>query len=85
MLDRIGHSNKRFAPGDAAADIRQPAVLVWGAHDAVIDPSATALYAARMPQARQGLLERSGHMTLMEQPREVADAVHWLIERGTPA
>jgi len=85
VLDRIGRSDERFAPGEAAGDIHQPAVLVWGAHDAVIDPSAMALYAARMPQARQVLLERSGHMTLMEQPREVADAVHWLIERGAPA
>ena len=85
VLDRIGRSEERFAPGDAAGDIRQPAVLIWGAHDAVIDPSAMALYAARMPQARQVLLDRSGHMTLMEQPRDVADAVHWLIERGTPA
>ncbi|MET0328329.1 MAG: alpha/beta hydrolase, partial [Luteimonas sp.] len=85
VLDRIGRSDERFAPGDAAGDIRQPALLVWGAHDAVIDPSAMALYAARMPQARQVLLDRSGHMTLMEQPRDVADAVHWLIERGTPA
>lgn len=85
VLERIGRSDERLAPGDAAADIRQPAVLIWGAHDAVIDPSAMALYAARMPQARQCLLDRSGHMTLMEQPREVADAVHWLIERGTPA
>ncbi|KPN17400.1 hypothetical protein AO715_04945 [Xanthomonas sp. Mitacek01] len=85
VLDRIGRSDERFAPGDAAADIRQPAVLIWGAHDAVIDPSAMGLYAARMPQARQVLLDRSGHMTIMEQPRDVADAVHWLIERGTPA
>jgi len=85
VLDRIGRSDERFAPGDAAGEIRQPAVLIWGAHDAVIDPSAMALYADRMPQARQVLLDRSGHMTLMEQPRDVADAVHWLIERGTPA
>src|SRR5690606_22199271 len=85
VLDRIGRSDERFAPGDAAADIRQPALLVWGAHDAVIDPSAMDLYAARMPQARRVVLADSGHMILMEQPREVVDAVHWLIEQGTPA
>lgn len=82
VLDRIGRGPEQFLPGALAADIRQPALLVWGAHDRVIDPSAMELYAAHMPQARTLLLERSGHMTLMEQPDDVADAVVALIESG---
>lgn len=80
VLDRIGRSDERFLPGQEAARIRQPTLLLWGAHDAVIDPSAMALFAARVPQARTRLLERSGHMTLMEEPSAVAEAVAALIE-----
>ncbi|TDK22749.1 alpha/beta hydrolase [Luteimonas aestuarii] len=80
VLDRIGRSDERFLPGQEATRIRQPTLLLWGAHDAVIDPSAMALYAERIPHAHTGLLERSGHMTLMEEPRAVAEAVVALIE-----
>ena len=90
VLDDIGRGPEQFLPGDEAAGIRQPALLLWGAHDQVIDPSAMDLYAARMPQARKVLLGHSGHMTVMEQPDVVAAAVEALIEaalteQGAPA
>jgi pimeloyl-ACP methyl ester carboxylesterase len=75
VLDRIGRGPERFLPGEAAARIRQPALLLWCEQDAVIDSSAMALYAARMPQARQVLLDGCGHMSLMERPDAVAQAV----------
>lgn len=81
VLERIGRGPEQFLPGQEAANIRQPALLLWGRQDAVIDPSALALYAAQMPQARAVLVDDAGHMALMEQPREVADAVVALIER----
>lgn len=84
VLDRIGRGDERFLPGEEAARIRQPALLVWGAQDRVIDPSAMELYAARMPQARKLLLPGSGHMTLMEFPDAVADAVRSLVENANP-
>ncbi len=84
VLDDIGRGAEQFLPGEAAADIHQPALLIWGAHDQVIDPSAMGLFAARMPQARQLRLDRSGHMTLMEQPEDVASAVDALIHEGVP-
>jgi abhydrolase domain-containing protein 6 len=82
VLERIGRGPERFAPGEAAAAIRQPALLLWGRQDAVIDPSALDLYAALMPQARTVLVDDAGHMALMEQPREVADAVVDLINNN---
>lgn len=84
VLERIGRGPERFAPGEAATSIRQPALLLWGRQDAVIDPSALDLYAALIPQARTLLVDDAGHMALMEQPRAVADAVVELIERGQP-
>ena len=80
MLDRIGRGDERFLPWREAAGIRQPTLLAWGAHDRVIDPSAMDLYAQRIPHARKRLLSNSGHMTLMEEPGAVADAVRALIE-----
>src|SRR3546814_9837892 len=50
VLDEIGRGPEQFLPGEEAARIHQPALLAWGAHDRVIDPSAMDLYAARMPQ-----------------------------------
>ncbi|MEJ7746957.1 MAG: alpha/beta hydrolase, partial [Luteimonas sp.] len=81
VLDCIGRSDSRFLPGELATQIRQPALLLWGAQDAVIDPSALDLYARRMPQARKVLLDDCGHMSLMEYPDAVADAVIALIEQ----
>ena len=85
VLDRIGRGPEQFAPGAEAANIHQPALLLWGKQDAVIDPSAMALFAAKMPQARQVLVDDAGHMSLMEQPAAVADAVVQLIDTATPA
>jgi pimeloyl-ACP methyl ester carboxylesterase len=80
VLDRIGRGDERFLPGEEAARIRQPALLLWGDQDRVIDPSAMDLYAARIPHGHKLLLPRSGHMTLMEFPDAVADAVMSLVE-----
>ena len=85
VLDKIGRSEERFLPGAEAANISQPALLLWCRQDKVIDPSAMALYAARIPHASQAMLEDCGHMSLMERPGESAAAVTMLIERGRPA
>jgi len=80
VLDRIGRGPERFLPGDEAANIHQPALLLWCKQDAVIDASALDLYAARMPQARKVLLDGCGHMSITEQPHNVAVAVMELME-----
>lgn len=83
VLDRIGRGEERFLPGEMAAAIRQPALLLWCRQDRVIDPSAMALYARQMPQAIQVSLDGCGHMSIMEKPDDVAAAVALLIQRGT--
>lgn len=84
VLDGIGRGEFAYAPGAAAQHIRQPTLLLWCAQDAVIDSSAMGLYAERIPQAQQVLLDGCGHMSLVEQPDAVASAVQMLIERGKP-
>ncbi len=79
VLDKIGRGPEQFTPGVEAANIHQPALLLWGRQDAVIDPSAMALFKAKLPQAREVLVDDAGHMSLMEQPAAVADAVvQWI-------
>ena len=80
VLDRIGRSDESLLPGEEATRIRQPALLLWCRQDAVIDASALDVYAQRIPKARKVLLDGCGHMSLMERPRQVADAVVKLIE-----
>lgn len=84
VLDRIGRSDERFLPGQAAARIRQPALLLWCRQDAVIDASAMDLYAAQMPQASKVLLDGCGHMSIVEKPDEIAAAIEMLINQGAP-
>lgn len=82
VLDEIGRGPQRFLPGEEAANIHQPALLLWCRQDAVIDASALDLYAARMPRARKVLLDGCGHMSIIEQPHNVAVAVEHLVEQG---
>ena len=81
VLDRIGRSGESLLPGGEAARIRQPTLLLWCRQDAVIDASALDLYARRIPQARKVLLDGCGHMSIMERPRQVADAVVALAQK----
>jgi pimeloyl-ACP methyl ester carboxylesterase len=84
VLDRIGRGPEALLPGEEAANILQPTLLLWCREDKVIDWSAMARYAERIPHASQVLLEGCGHMSLMERPGETAEAVVLLIERGAP-
>lgn len=84
VLDRIGRGPEAFLPGQAAAHIRQPTLLLWCAQDRVIDPSALELYAERIPQAVKVRLSDCGHMSIMERPDDVAAAVDYLIRNGVP-
>lgn len=80
VLARIGRGGERFAPGQAAHRVHQPALLLWCRQDRVIDASAMDLYAQAMPQARKVLLEGCGHMAPMEQPAQVAAAIETLAQ-----
>ena len=84
VLESIGRSDERFLPGEAASRINQPALLLWCRQDRVIDPSAIDLYGAQMPQALKVLLDGCGHMSIMEQPDDVAASVQLLIDKGEP-
>ncbi len=85
VMTRIGRDEERFEPGRRAVKIEQPTLLLWCRHDLVIPAEAMGLYAQRIRHASQVMLEDCGHMSLMERPRETADAIAWNIARGAPA
>ena len=85
VMTRIGRDDERFEPGRRAVKIEQPTLLLWCRHDLVIPAEAMGLYAQRIRHASQVMLEDCGHMSLMERPRETADAIAWNIARGAPA
>jgi len=59
--------------------IRCPALLLSGREDRWSPPAAHEQMAARMPNARVAIVPDSGHMSAMEQPAAVAQAMReWL-------
>ena len=52
--------------------VRQPALVIWGERDRVLDPSAAPLWVEALPDARLVLLPGIGHAPMMEAPDETA-------------
>jgi pimeloyl-ACP methyl ester carboxylesterase len=59
----------------ALAAIRRPCAVVVGAHDVLTPPSAAREIAAGLPDARLVVIPGSAHMSAMESPGAVADAL----------
>ncbi len=71
-----------FLPGESAAAIRLPTLVLGCAIDPVVDASASEQYAARIAGARRVELQGCAHMPMMELPEAVAEAL--LQFAGTP-
>ena len=61
------------------AALKIPTRVLCGREDKVTPPALSEELAALIPGARLEWLEKSGHMTPVEQPREVADAIRGLL------
>ena len=75
----------------AASKLRKPLLLMYGAHDAIIPPSAVADFAAHLPRAgspdhRFAYYSRGYHMLLrdLDGPIVAADVTSWILRRGAP-
>lgn len=69
-----------FLPGDLAAGILQPSLLLWCRGDPVVDASSAELYAARIARNRTVLFDDCAHMPMMERARDTAEALRQLWE-----
>ena len=56
--------------GQPLRRLTQPTLVVWGRHDRVIRLSASRWLLRDLPQAQLAVLERSGHIPMVEEPED---------------
>lgn len=80
VLESIGRGADAFLPQREAGSIRAPTLLLWSDGDRVIDPSAAAIYAAIIPQARRVQVPGTSHMPMVEQTAATAAALREFLQ-----
>ena len=70
LLDALTADPDRLRP--RLGDLAQPVLLVWGAEDRVLDPSAADVWAEGLPDETLHLLPGVGHAPMMERPEATA-------------
>ena len=80
VLDGIGRGPEAFALEDELASIRAHTLLLWCRDDRVIDVSAAEIFHRGLASSRTVILAGCGHMPMMAQPRQVAEAVSGFIQ-----
>ncbi len=55
--------------------IKQPVLLLYGAHDKLVPVSVGRQIQERIPHARMVVIDKAGHLLLEEQPQECASAI----------
>ena len=64
----------------AARGLRMPTLVVWGGRDKLVDPALAPRLAAAVPDSRLLILERVGHVAMLEAPEPTARAVLGMVE-----
>jgi pimeloyl-ACP methyl ester carboxylesterase len=57
---------------DRYAAIRAPTLIVWGREDRILNPAAGEVMRALVPRSRLVLMDRTGHLPMIERPRATA-------------
>lgn len=68
------------AVGASAHAITQPTLVVWGAEDHLVPLTAAHAFADAIPGARLVLIEHSGHVPSLEQPRQFVDIINAFLD-----
>jgi pimeloyl-ACP methyl ester carboxylesterase len=64
----------------AARALQVPTLVLWGARDKLVDPALAPRLASVVPDARLEILERVGHVAMLEAPESTARAVLGMVE-----
>jgi pimeloyl-ACP methyl ester carboxylesterase len=64
----------------AARTLQMPTLVLWGARDKLVDPALAPRLASVVPGARLHVLDRVGHVAMLEAPEETARAVLGMVE-----
>ncbi|HEX8751876.1 MAG TPA: alpha/beta hydrolase [Solirubrobacterales bacterium] len=65
-------------------EIEIPTLIVWGRNDRLVPVRAAHAYQRRIPHARLEILERTGHIAMLERPREFNALLDDFFSEGTP-
>ena len=65
--------------------VTQPALIVWGREDRLVPLKRSERLLRRMPHARLQVLERCGHLPMLEQPSAFNRAVEGFLREGLEA
>ncbi|HEY8839021.1 MAG TPA: alpha/beta fold hydrolase [Dehalococcoidia bacterium] len=65
--------NRRLPP--LLAEVKTPALLIWGAEDRIVPPICGDQYARALGSARLERLHGAGHLVEMEEPERVAELI----------
>lgn len=69
---------------DRISDITAPTLLLWGAEDRLIFPSAATTFDERLPNAEVVILDGVGHIPMEEAPAATANAIRRFLEGLQP-
>ena len=83
VLDAIGRGPEALLLSQRLGQVRAPTLLLWCRDDRVIDVSAMEVFAAGIRNHREALLDRCGHMPMMQKPGETAAALDAFV-RASP-
>lgn len=67
-----------------AAQIKAPALILWGKDDRLIDVSAAKVWQAALPDAQVELMDGIGHMPMVERPTQTAELYADFLARIAP-
>jgi pimeloyl-ACP methyl ester carboxylesterase len=65
----------KFEPLEIAARVTKPTLFIHGQDDDIVPPAVSHACAAAMPSARVELVERSGHLAVLDQPVRVTELI----------
>ncbi len=60
---------------DRLVDVRSPVLVVAGADNRIVPPAVSQDLCPQLPNARLEIIDAAGHVTEMEQPKELADRI----------
>ena len=83
LIGALGALRDRVDSTPTLSTIRVPVTVIVGEEDAITSPADAASMAAQIPGAQLVVIPQAGHLSPMENPRAVNQALAGLIERVT--
>ncbi len=78
------NADREPAVFDRISEIKAPTLLLWGAEDKLIFPSAATTFDERMQDADVVILDGVGHIPMEESPMATANAIRRFLEGQQP-